>query len=130
MLRLSAQAVIVVSDGRGAPAPLLVGGKRRILTGTIDHDGPFRQRTGSLMLFTAILQAYSSLGSEPAGPRSGESRTRTGAASRGSDHGQRAVGLGPPTRPVQATGEREDSHYGGLREVHRRRAQAALPAPD
>src|SRR3954454_21996321 len=40
-------------------------------------------------------QGYCSLGSEPAGPRSGESRSRTGAASRGSDYEQRAVGLAP-----------------------------------
>src|SRR3954454_11773824 len=86
--------------------------------------------TGRLMLFTASPQGYSSLGSEPAGPGSGESRSRTGAASRGSDYEQRAVGLGPPTRPAQATGGREDSRYGGLREVHRRRTQAALSAPD
>src|SRR3954453_23091935 len=84
---------------------------------------------GRLMLFTASPQGYSSLGSEPAGPRSGQSRARTGAASRGSDHEQRAGGLGPPTRPAQAGG-REDSRYGGLPEVHRRRTQAALSAPD
>src|SRR3954468_9508624 len=118
------------ADGRGASEPLLVGGKWCDLTGTIDHDGPFRQTTGSLMLCTASPQGYSFLGSEPAGPRTGESRSRTGAASRGSDYEQRAVGLGPPTRPAQATGGRGDSRYGGLPEVHRRGAQAALSAPD
>src|SRR3954470_13155905 len=35
------------ADGRGAPAPLLVGGKWCDLTGTIDHDGPFKPGTGS-----------------------------------------------------------------------------------
>ena len=99
--------------------PLACGGKRRDPTGTIDHDGPFRPGTGSLMLFTASPQGYSSLGSEPAGPRSGESRARTGAASRGSEYEQRAVGLGPPTRPAQATGGREDSRTTAVRRLAR-----------
>src|SRR3954447_8382748 len=130
MLRLSAEVVTVEPDGRNAPTLSLVGGNgafRQVQSTMTARSGG---EAGRLMLFTASPQAYSSLRREPAGPRSGECRSRTGAASRGSDHEQRAVGLGPPTRPAQATGGREDSHNGGLREVHRRRAQAALPAPD
>ena len=77
MLKVSAQAVIVEPDGRSVPDPLLVGGKWGDLTGTIGHDGPFRPRTDSLMLCTASPQGYSSLGSGPADPQSGECRSRT-----------------------------------------------------
>src|SRR5215207_5303094 len=76
------------ADGRGAPAPLLVGGKWCDLTGTINHDGPFKPGTGSLMLFTASPQGYSSRGHEPAGPRSGECRSGQGRPGEGAIMGR------------------------------------------
>src|SRR4051812_28570326 len=104
MLRLSAEVVTAEPDRSDAPTLSLVGGNGAIRQVQSTMTARSGGETGRLMLCTASPQGYSSRGHEPAGPRSGQCRTRTGAASRGGDHGQTAVGLGPPTRPAQATG--------------------------
>jgi hypothetical protein len=74
MLRLSAEVVTVEPDGRDAPTLSLVGGNGAIRQVQSTMTARSGGETGRLMLFTASPQGYSSLGSEPAGPRSGVTR--------------------------------------------------------
>src|SRR5215207_8298403 len=62
-------AVTVELDGRGTPTLSLVGGNGAIRQVQSTMTARSGGETGPLMLFTASPQGYSSLGSEPAGPR-------------------------------------------------------------
>jgi hypothetical protein len=81
MLMLETKEVTVEPDGRGAPTLRLVSGGRRCRTGVAGHLGQSRPETGPLMLCRTGPQAYSILGSAPAGSRSGECRLKAGAGS-------------------------------------------------
>ena len=79
------------------------------------------------MLFTASPQAYSSLGSEPAGPRSGECRTRTGAEPRqgqGRARDRAMMSKGSGSGPANAA---SPSHRRARRQPSRRLARGSSP---
>src|SRR5215204_64357 len=74
MLSRHTEATTSNPEGRGASDASVDGRKRHYRAGTTGHQGRFRQETGLLILFGDGPRDYSSLGSAPAGLRSGECR--------------------------------------------------------